>query len=570
MDIARRPATGPSLRIDARGFLTQLRKRRWLAIVAALFVVALVVTSTVVVRSRLATSVAYVSVPVLRRDLVQSVTATGTINPQNTVAVGTQESGTVAQVLVDFNSHVKRGQILARLDPTTFQAALDQERAILAQTQAQARAASSTALGAQASIGTANATQNAALATARGLDRMAASNEAGIAAADSNIQKARSALVLAQATVGRDSALLAQGYIAQSQSDTDRTALVAAQSALDAARSSARQAQLGAAASLDQAQASSAQSTAQSYGVATAQSQAATQAANADAVAASVSSVAAQVRQAELNLDKTIIRSPVDGTVVARNVSVGTTVAASLQTPTLFSIAQDLNKMEADVSVGEPDIGNVRASENVNFSVLAFPNRTFRGTVAQVRINPVTTSNVVTYTTVVLVDNRDGALLPGMTASASIDVAKAPNALVVPLAALAYRPPSGTVTGTRRHRAGTGAATASGAGAGSAGASSPWGATSGSAAAVATVGSRGRIFVQRGGALVAIPVSIALVSGTEAAVTPTRGPLTTDDLVVTGDSTTDSASASKRSASGGNPLTGGGGPGRGATRGIGG
>ena len=150
------------------------------------------------------------------------------------------------------------------------------------------------------------------------------------------------------------------------------------------------------------------------------------------------------MRQAQLNLQKTIVTSPVDGTVVARNVAVGTTVAASFQTPTLFSIAQDLSKMEVDLAVGEPDIGNVKPGESVDFGVLAYPNQTFRGVVSQVRINPVTTQNVVTYTTVVLVDNRAGKLLPGMTANAAIHVAKASNALVVPVAAFAYRPAAGS------------------------------------------------------------------------------------------------------------------------------
>lgn len=571
MDIARRPATHgrPPARIALPDALAALRDKRGLATLAVVLALALVAAAIWVVRARSATALSFTTVPIARGDLVAAVTATGTVNPQNTVAVGTQESGTVSAVYVDYNAHVKRGQILARLDPTTFQASLDQERAILAQTQAQARAAAATAVGARSSVGTAAATQQADLATARGLAQTADSNAAGIATANANVTKARDAVALANQTVARDSQLLAQGYIAQSQADSDRSNSVAAQAALSGAQAAATQAALGATASLDQAQASRAQGTAQTYGIETARAQAQTQAANADAMAASVSSVSAQVRQAELNVEKTIIRSPVDGTVVARNVSVGTTVAASLQTPTLFSIAQDLNKMEADVSVGEPDIGNVRAGENVDFTVLAYPNQTFHGTVSQVRINPVTTANVVTYTTVVLVDNRAGKLLPGMTANASIDVAKAANAFIVPIAALTYAPPTGSVA--PRHRrastAGAGAATSANAAA----APSPWGATNGSAAASVTAGSRGRIFVRRGTTIVRVPVTISLVSGTQAAVVPRNGDVTSDDLVVTSDSSADGPTAGKRGTPGSaNPLTGAGGPGRGATRGIGG
>ena len=200
-----------------------------------------------------------------------------------------------------------------------------------------------------------------------------------------------------------------------------------------------------------------------------------------------------------------MITSPVDGTVVARDVSVGQTVAASLQTPTLFAIAQDLTKMQVDINVGEPDIGNVKSGDTVDFSVLAYPNRTFHGTVAEVRINPQTVNNVVTYDVVVKVDNTDGALLPGMTANASIDVANAKNALVVPIAALQWNP-------------GAGHAAAAGSGV----AQSAWGSTQAASTANAvTSGSTGAIFVQGNGrALVRVPVQVTLATNTQAAVVP--------------------------------------------------
>jgi HlyD family secretion protein len=310
---------------------------------------------------------------------------------------------------------------------------------------------------------------------------------------------------------------------------------------------------LTAQASLSSAVASRAQTSAQGFAAAQAQATAQTQNADAAAMEAAVSSAQAQVRAAQLNLEKTVITSPVDGTVIARNVSVGTTVAASLQTPTLFSIAQNLDKMEVDLAVGEPDIGNVRAGDAVDFSVLAYPATTFHGVVSQVRIDPTTTNNVVTYDTVVLVDNRGGQLLPGMTANATIDVAQAANALVVPVAALSYQPHAG----------------ASGHHGGSAAGSSPWGATSGTAASAATPGAHGRIFVERAGNLVRIPVTVGLVSGTLAAVTPASGTLQAGDAVVTADANaTAGAQRATSSASAANPLAAGFGGAAGSSRGL--
>ncbi len=245
--------------------------------------------------------------------------------------------------------------------------------------------------------------------------------------------------------------MLAQGYVAQATVDNDKSNLVAAQSAVQAAQTAAQQARSQAAASSAQAQASIAQTTSQSDAIAAAHVAAAGSADTAQASSAAIGIQEANVQTAETNLANSVIKSPVDGTVIARDVSVGTTVAASLQTPTLFAIAQDLSKMEVDLAVGEPDIGSVKNGENVDFTVLAFPNRTFHGVVSQVRKNPVITSNVVTYTTVVLVDNNDQALLPGMTANATIDVQKAANALVVPLSALSFQP---SFNGTHKRAAG--------------------------------------------------------------------------------------------------------------------
>ncbi len=448
-----------------------------------------------------------ITTPIVTQTLVQSVTASGTVNPQNLISVGTQVSGTISSIYVDYNSKVRRGQVLARLDPSTLEAQLQQAHAALAQAQAQVAQSAATANGAASGVSVASATD--------------AADAAAVASAKANAGKTQAALVLAQKTQGRDSALLAQGYVAQSTVDTDRSTVAQDAADVAAAQAAVAQAQaqdLAGAATVDQ-QSSGASSQA-----------AATQAAQANAAAAQ-----AVVQQDELNLEHAVITSPVDGTVVARDVSVGQTVAASLQTPTLFSIAQNLSKMEVDINVGEPDIGNVKPGDTVTFSVLAHPNTTFRGTVAQVRINPQTLNNVVTYDVVVYAANAGEMLLPGMTANATIDVASSSNALTVPVAAL--------------HTSAAAGAT-------------PWGTTSGadSGGAIAA-GSAARILVDRNGKAAPVAVRVTLTNGTLAAVQPLEaGALAAGDLVVTG---SQSHTQHKTSAS---PMSGS--PMGGAMRGI--
>ncbi len=464
--------------------LARLRSR-WLWVVPALLLV-LALIATTLVRAR--ATVQYVTAPVAQQDLVQNVTASGTVNPQNDVTVGTQVSGTIAHLYVDYNSTVKAGQVLATLDPSTFQAQLDQAKAALAQAQAQAAAAAATASGGSASVNVASDSS--------------AAQAAAIGAATADVAKTQAALTLAQTTLTRDGALLAQGYLAQSAVDADRAAV--AQDASDVAAAQAAVAQARAAAA------------AAAASIGQAGSSAAAQAADAQAAQAAVAAAQAMVAQDQLNLSHTVITSPVNGTVVARDVSVGQTVAASLQTPTLFSIAQDLHKMEVDINVGEPDIGNVKGGDPVTFSVLAYPNQTFTGTVAQVRINPQTVNNVVTYDVVVLVDNAAGKLLPGMTANATIDVAGVKGALVVPTTALQWKP------GMPMQAHGT----------------SPWGATTATAGAAApAAGSRGSIYVLRGGLPVRVPVTVALTTTTQAAVTPLQASaLAPGDAAIVGSS----------------------------------
>jgi HlyD family secretion protein len=455
-------------------------------------VVSLLVAIGAVVYVRGRTTLQYVTAPVIRAGLVQTVTASGTVNPQNLILVGTQVSGTISELDVDYNSSVRVGQVMAKIDPTTFRDSLAGATASAAESASQSAAGTASAQNAVQNVATAQ--QNAVAA------------RVALASSASQVAKGKIALSLAGLTLARDKQLLASGYIAQNQADADDSNRVAAAAAYTAA--------------LLAVQAARAQSAAADATVAAGNSLARSAGATADAERAAVGVSGAQVAQATYNLKQSVIVSPVRGTVIARNVSIGQTVAASFTTPTLFSIAQDLSKMEVDIAAGEPDVGGIRAGETVDFTVLAFPNRTFAGTVYQVRRNPTTVNNVVTYDTVVYVENGDGALFPGMTADASIEVAHAANALVVPLQALQYAPPAAVA-----HPAARGAP------------SSPWGTTTASLGRTIVAGRTGHVYVLRNGVPRSVAVRIVLVSGTQAAVAPVDASLETSDRLVIGDST---------------------------------
>ena len=479
------------------------RRRRLPWLIAAALAIAAV--AGLALRLRSVPAPHYVTVPVQRGTLIQTVTAEGTVNPQNLILVGTQVSGTIAELDVDYNAPVRTGQVMAKIDPTTFRDALSQARATRATYESQ--------------YGAGVASTRSARATAESARRNAAAARAALDSAVSQVAKAKAALGLANETLRRDRALLDEGYIAQSQYDGDASNQVAAAAAYDAAKLA-----------VDQARAQlAAADAAVAADVATSQSAAA----QAAATRAQATGASAQVDEAAYNLRQSVIASPVNGTVIARNVSVGQTVAASFQTPTLFTIAQDLSKMQVDISVGEPDIGGVVPGDVTDFTVLAYPNRTFHGTVYQVRRNPTTLNNVVTYDTVVYVDNRDGALYPGMTANASIHVAKAQNGLIVPLAALQYAPPAGV---RAAHAATSGTP------------GSAWGMTTASATRTIVAGRAGGLFVLRAGAPDAVRVRIVLVSGTQAAVVPERAALRPGDELVVADDTAPPGAAQQAAA----------------------
>jgi len=532
--IAPSPTNGSTVVVPL-GDIAPKAGRRRLFIAGAAIVVLIAVAAIVAWRTLLPSAPALITTPVLQGTLVRTVTAAGTVNPQNMISIGSQISGTISEVDADYNSVVKTGQVLARIDPTQFQTTLGQAQAQLAQTEATARETAASAVGATAGIAVQRATANAAVQNVNAAKANAAAQVGALAAAQANVDKAQSALVLAQQTMTRDASLLSQGYVAQSTVDADRASLDTAQSSVTNAKATLTQARSQAVASAQQANQAVAQSQSQNAQntVAGAQAQASVGAAQAQADAIGIQ--VAGVRTAEYNLAHTTITSPVNGTVIVRNVALGETVASSFSTPVLFTIAQDLSKMEVDLAVGEPDIGAVKTGEPVTFTVLAFSN-TFAGTVSQVRRNPTVVSNVVTYDTVVIVNNKNGQLRPGMTANALIQTQSVSNALIVPLQALEWRP-SAADTARYRLSASAGNAPAHPPGAGTVGTAtgSQFGATMGAGATSLPTGSRGRVFVERSGTLQAVPVQIVLTSATQAAVKPLSGTLQANDAVVTGE-----------------------------------
>jgi HlyD family secretion protein len=282
--------------------------------------------------------VAFQTAPVTKGPITQAVTATGTLNPVQNVQVGSQVSGNIQKLFVDFNSIVKAGDVIAQIDPVVFQANVNQ--------------------------------------------------------AEGDLANARAALELARLNAARTQALVAKQNSAQSDLDH-------------------------ATATLHQAE-------------------------------ANVKIKEGALEKVKADLDHCTITSPIDGIVISRNVDVGQTVAASLQAPVIFQIANDLSKMQIDANVAEADVGSVAVDQNVEFTVDAFPNRTFQGKVVQVRNAPITVQNVVTYDTVIGVSNPEQKLKPGMTANVSIVSAHRDETLKIPNSALRFRMPDQAPTAAPR------------------------------------------------------------------------------------------------------------------------
>ncbi|HEU0219466.1 MAG TPA: efflux RND transporter periplasmic adaptor subunit [Gallionella sp.] len=333
-------------------------------------------------------------------NVTQTVSANGTINPVTLVNVGTQVSGTVKKLYVDFNSKVEKGQVLLELDD-----------ALLSAQQKQSQA---------------------------------------------NVQSAAASLDLAVANEARMRSLFAQEYVSRQELDTAVQARKAAEAQLQLTR--------------------------------------------------------AAVEKDSANLAYSVIRSPVSGVVVDRTVDVGQTVAASLQTPTLFKIAQDLSRMQIDASFAEADIGNIRVGQTVRFTVDAFAGRNFQGKVRQIRLNPTVQQNVVTYDVVIDVDNPEQILLPGMTAYVSIAVAERKDILMVPNAALRFKP----ATAVDQKRMGA-----------------PPGGIPGSGAAPKRDAFSGKVYVLEQGELVPVNVTLGITDSRNTEIT--AGDLKAGDQVVVGE-----------------------------------
>ena len=316
-------------------------KRHWvIAGLASLLIVAIVGVTWWAFAER--STLHYVTVPVAKGAVTRTVTATGTVNPELTIIVGTAVSGIIKELSCDYNTQVKKGQVCAKIDPRPYQSVVDQNRANLAVAKAQ-------------------------------------------------LEKDKANLTYTKLALDRAGILVQTHAVSQDSYDSAKSTYdqALAQITFDQATIQQRQASLDA---------------------------------------------------AQVNLDYAEIVSPVDGTVVSRNVTMGQTVAASFQTPTLFLIATDLTRMEVDANVSESDIGGVKQGNKATFTVDAYAKRTFEGTVSQVRQSPQTVQNVVTYDVVISVNNSDLTLMPGMTAASRIVVDQRVDVIRVPNQALRYVP----------------------------------------------------------------------------------------------------------------------------------
>ena len=306
-------------------------------IIAAALVIAVLGAAFFYLKSS-GSAVQYTTQKPLRCDIRETVSATGTVNAVTTVLVGTQVSGTIQKLYADYNSMVKEGQILALIDPASFEAQVAQ-------------------------------------------------SSANLLLAEANLEKAKIALRDTHTNFERNKILFEKNFVSKSDLDASETAYLSAAAQIKASEAQVAQAR-------------------------------------------------ASLQLAQTNLRYTKILSPVNGTVISRSVDVGQTVAASFQTPTLFTIAQDLTQMQIDASIDEADIGRIKAGGPVAFTVDAYPEMTFKGNVSEIRNAPTTVQNVVTYSVIVKVDNPELKLKPCMTTSLSFIVADKNNVLCIPNAAL--------------------------------------------------------------------------------------------------------------------------------------
>jgi len=382
----------------------------------------------------------YMTARVDRGNLRNTVTATGALQAVTTVQVGSQASGTISALYADFNSVVKKGQVVAQLDPSVSKAQVDQARANLEQARASLAQARAAVVNSRAGVTDAQARNLAAKSTVQ-------NNQAGVSAADANVAVLKAQQDDALSLLKQQESLLKAGVIAQRDYDIAMTAYKTAQARYNQAVAQLNQAKLteqsASSAGIAQSQAVVEQSQAQVQ-----QSQAQVQ-----QTAAQVQQAQAALSLAEVNLSHTTITSPIDGIVVSRDVNVGQTVAASLSAPTLFTIANDLTQMQVIANIDQADIGLVEQAKSVKFTVDAFPGKDFEGKIQEMRLNPVNVQNVVTYNVVINVNNPDQTLKPGMTANLTITIDERSNVLKVPNSALRFTPQDAS---GQRSGAGTG------------------------------------------------------------------------------------------------------------------
>jgi len=373
-----------------------MKKLKWLLGITLLIAALGLAGFTYYTRSQKA---AFLTAKVQRGDLESAISATGSLAAVISVAVGSQVSGNVAALYADFNSTVKKGQLVAQIDPAPFQTKVDQAKANLDSAKAQIT---------NAEVGVRKA-------------------DLDIANAQLNITNQQSALVRADSQV-KDAK---RKLDLQTKMFTDG---IGTQDARDSAQAIYDQA----IASYDSAKAQVQSAQANLESVKAQREVAVTQKVTA---AAQVATADANLQNAQLDLDHSRITSPVDGVVIARNMDVGQTVQASYSAPQLFSIAQDLSKMHVETSIDESDISRVQVNQEATFTVDAYPGQTFRGTVMQIRHSPTNVQNVITYVVVIDVDNPDMKLFPGMTANVRLVTDHLSAVVKIPSAALRFRPP---------------------------------------------------------------------------------------------------------------------------------
>ncbi|HXI24259.1 MAG TPA: efflux RND transporter periplasmic adaptor subunit [Pyrinomonadaceae bacterium] len=369
----------------------------------------------------------YLTAKVERGNLRNTVTATGTLQAVTTVQVGSQASGTISALYADYNSVVKKGQVVAQLDPAVSKAQVEQAKANLAQAQASLQQAKAGVTNSRAGVADAQARAQAASSTAQ-------NNQAGVVGAQANLAVLKAQQDDALSLLKQQEALVKSGVIAQRDLQVAQTAYQTAQAKYDQGVAQLNQAKLSQQSS---AQSGIAQSQAQ---VQQSQAQVGQSQAQVQAAEAQVQQAAAALQLAEVNLAHTTIASPIDGVVVSRDVNVGQTVAASLSAPTLFTIANDLTKMQVIANIDQADIGLVENAKSVKFGVDAFPGKDFDGKIEQMRLNPQNVQNVVTYNVVIDVDNPEQKLKPGMTTNLTFTIDERNNVLKVANSALRFMP----------------------------------------------------------------------------------------------------------------------------------